>query len=411
MHYRMARKNCRVLADRRHSYTKHFATFGKMQKVFLFIILCSAHLGFAQQYEYRIARQCDLVDSIGEQVHAYEKIGIKATGTAGFDSATEWLINRYTALGYSPIVDTFLVGEDTSYNVIAEKPGSEPNKWIIVGAHFDSVDEGPGANDNGSGVIATLEIARLIKDVDTKIGVRIVNFGAEENGLVGSRHYVANTLADETEEEIQLMFNLDQIGGAITSNNSTIVCERDEDDSPFSNNEMSSRKTDTLGRLVYLYTTISPILGRAERSDYVPFEDVGLVVTGLYQNTPNPHYHNATDITANIDIPALKEVIKGAVAATLYFSRIQGVVGVEKLHRNQVNLLPLPAASYFSISTPIAGPLEVTLINSYGVEVLVQQTEGMEPISVTHLASGVYTVKIYSEANLSYTLSKLIIAR
>ena len=411
MHYRMARKNCRVLADRRHSYTKHFATFGKMQKVFLFIILCSAHLGFAQQYEYRIARQCDLVDSIGEQVHAYEKIGIKATGTAGFDSATEWLINRYTALGYSPIVDTFLVGEDTSYNVIAEKPGSEPNKWIIVGAHFDSVDEGPGANDNGSGVIATLEIARLIKDVDTKIGVRIVNFGAEENGLVGSRHYVANTLADETEEEIQLMFNLDQIGGAITSNNSTIVCERDEDDSPFSNNEMSSRKTDTLGRLVYLYTTISPILGRAERSDYVPFEDVGLVVTGLYQNTPNPHYHNATDITANIDIPALKEVIKGAVAATLYFSRIQGVLGVGKLHRNQVNLIPLPAASYFSISTPIAGPLEVTLINSYGVEVLVQQTEGMEPISITHLASGVYTVKIYSEANLSYTLSKLIIAR
>ena len=382
-----------------------------MQKVFLFIILCSAHVGFAQQFEYRIARQCDLVDSIEEQVHAYEKIGIKATGTAGFDSATEWLINRYRALGYSPIVDTFLVGEDTSYNVIAEKPGSEPNKWIIVGAHFDSVDEGPGANDNGSGVIATLEIARLIKDVDTKIGVRIVNFGAEENGLVGSRHYVANTLADETEEEIQLMFNLDQIGGAITSNNSTIVCERDEDDSPFSNNEMSSRKTDTLGRLVYLYTTISPILGRAERSDYVPFEDVGLVVTGLYQNTPNPHYHNATDITANIDIPALKEVIKGAVAATLYFSRIQGVLGVGKLHRNQVNLIPLPAASYFSISTPIAGPLEVTLINSYGVEVLVQQTEGMEPISITHLASGVYTVKIYSEANLSYTLSKLIIAR
>ncbi|MFT6176908.1 MAG: hypothetical protein ACJAUF_000817, partial [Bacteroidia bacterium] len=363
------------------------------------------------QYEYRIARQCDLVDSIEEQVYAYEKIGIKATGTAGFDSATEWLINRYRALGYSPIVDTFLVGEDTSYNVIVEKPGSEPNKWIIVGAHFDSVDEGPGANDNGSGVIATLEIARLIKDVDTKIGVRIVNFGAEENGLVGSRHYVANTLADETEEEIQLMINLDQIGGAITSNNSTIVCERDEDDSPFSNNEMSSLKTDTLGRLVYLYTTISPILGRAERSDYVPFEDVGLVVTGLYQNTPNPHYHNATDITANIDIPALKEVIKGAVAATLYFSRIQGVVGVEKLDRNQVNLLPLPAASHFSISTPIAGPLEVTLINSYGVEVLVQQTEGMEPISVTHLASGVYTVKIYSEANLSYTLSKLIIAR
>ncbi|MGY8923192.1 MAG: T9SS type A sorting domain-containing protein, partial [Flavobacteriales bacterium] len=66
---------------------------------------------------------------------------------------------------------------------------------------------------------------------------------------------------------------------------------------------------------------------------------------------------------------------------------------------------------HFSISTPIAGPLEVTLINSHGKEVLVQQTEGMEPISITHLASGVYTVKIYSEANSTYTLYKLIIAR
>ena len=382
-----------------------------MQKVFLFIILCSAHVGFAQQYEYRIARQCDKVDSIEEQVYAYEKIGIKATGTAGFDSATQWLVNRYAALGYSPMVDTFLTSVDTSYNVIVEKPGSEPNKWIIVGAHFDSVDEGPGANDNGSGVVATLEIARLIKDVDTRVGVRIINFGAEEDGLLGSRHYVANTLADETEEEIQLMFNLDQIGGAITSNNSTIVCERDEDDSPFSNNEMSYRKTDTLARLVHLYTTIFPILGRVERSDYESFEDVGLVVTGLYQNTPNPHYHNATDITANIDISALKEVIKGAVAATLYFSRIQGIVGVERIDHNQVNLLPIPASSYFSIAIPKAEQLKVSLINSYGIEVLVQQTKGMEPISVAHLASGVYTVKIYSEANSTYTLSKLIIAR
>ena len=382
-----------------------------MQKVFLLIILCSGHLGFAQEYEYRIAKQCDKVDSIQEQVYAYEKIGIKATGTAGFDSATQWLIHRYTALGYSPIVDTFTTGAAISYNVIVEKPGSVPNKWIIIGAHFDSVDEGPGANDNGSGVIATLEIARLIKDIDIKIGVRIINFGAEENGLLGSRHYVANTLADQTEEEVQLMFNLDQIGGAITSNNTTIVCERDEDDSPINNNEMSYRKNDTLARLVYLYTTISPILGRAERSDYVPFEDVGLVVIGLYQNTPNSHYHNATDITANIDIPALKEVIKGAVAATLYFSRIQTVVGVEKINRNQFNLLPVPAASYFSIQTAKAEQVEVSLINSYGIEVLVQQTKGMEPISVAHLASGVYTVKIYSEANSSYTLSKLIIAR
>ena len=50
---------------------------------------------------------------------------------------------------------------------------------MIIGAHYDSVEESPGANDNGSGVITTLQVARIIKDLNPKIGVRIINFGAE----------------------------------------------------------------------------------------------------------------------------------------------------------------------------------------------------------------------------------------
>lgn len=383
-----------------------------MQKIFLLLALCVAKFGFAQQYEYRIAKQCDQVDSIAEHVYAYEKIGIKATGTRGFDSATTWLIDRYTALGYSPTIDTFLIGTTKSYNIIVEKPGTDAGQWIVVGAHFDSVEEGPGANDNGSGVIATLEIARLIKDIDTKVGVRIINFGAEENGLLGSSHYVRNILPKNVNEQIQLMLNLDQIGGAITANNSTIVCERDEDDNPIGNNAMSYLKTDTLARLVSLYTTVNPILGRAERSDYEAFEDADMVVTGLYQNSPNPHYHNASDITANIDIPALREVIKGALAATLYFSRIQTIVGVADTENNlEVALLPVPASYYFNVRTANKNRLEIQLYNAFGLEVLNTKTEDNTPISVAHLASGVYTVKIYTESNSGYTYSKLIIAR
>ena len=211
----------------------------------------------------------------------------------------EWIIENYKDYGYFPIIDTFKLGSIESYNIIIEKQGSIPNQWIIIGAHYDSVEESPGANDNGTGVISTLQIARIIKDLNPRIGVRIINFGAEEQGFIGSSHYVRNTLAPS--DSILLMLNLDQLGGTKGEDNRKIYCERDDDVNPLSNNLPSSLMTDTLAKIISIYTDLEPIISDAYSSDYVPFEDDGIIITGLYQESDySDHYHKSTDLVSNI---------------------------------------------------------------------------------------------------------------
>lgn len=76
-------------------------------------------------------------------------------------------------------------------NVVAEIPGTG-NDIVVVGAHFDSWDWGQGANDNGSGVAAVLEAARILRSMDVKprATIRFVFFSGEEQGCLGSRAYL-----------------------------------------------------------------------------------------------------------------------------------------------------------------------------------------------------------------------------
>ncbi len=80
----------------------------------------------------------------------------------------------------------------TTYNVLAETPTGDPNNVVVVGAHLDSVPRGPGINDNGSGSAGVLEIAEAVagRDIEPRNKLRFAFWGAEEFGLLGSRHYV-----------------------------------------------------------------------------------------------------------------------------------------------------------------------------------------------------------------------------
>ena len=94
--------------------------------------------------------------------------------------------------------DTFR-GIATSYNVLAETRGGDPNNVIMAGAHLDSVNAGPGIQDNGSGSAAILETALQMAKVKPRNKVRFAWWGAEESGLVGSTYYV-NDLPQEEQD-------------------------------------------------------------------------------------------------------------------------------------------------------------------------------------------------------------------
>ncbi|MFI0372176.1 M20/M25/M40 family metallo-hydrolase [Actinomadura sp. 1N219] len=116
-----------------------------------------------------------------------EKVAIPVLGLAGYHG--ERIRAGARRLSFDITEHTGM----TSYNVLAERKATLPNpdgKAVIVSAHYDSVPGSPGANDDGSGTVLCLELARVLKRLPTQQAIRIYLWGAEENGLIGSRHYV-----------------------------------------------------------------------------------------------------------------------------------------------------------------------------------------------------------------------------
>jgi aminopeptidase Y len=96
-------------------------------------------------------------------------------------------------------------------NVLAEKVGKNADNVVMAGAHLDSVPDGPGINDNGSGSAALIEVAEQMGKVKPQNTLRFAWWGAEEASLVGSNLYIA-TISDEEFAKIALYLNFDMVG-------------------------------------------------------------------------------------------------------------------------------------------------------------------------------------------------------
>ena len=121
--------------------------------------------------------------------------------------------NRLRKLMAETKVEITAAVEETaelSRNVIAELPGTGEGV-VVVGAHYDTVPEVIGANDNASGIGVMLSLAGDLAGRPFPFTLRFMAFGSEETGLNGSRHYV-DVLSDEELKEIKAMVNLDVVG-------------------------------------------------------------------------------------------------------------------------------------------------------------------------------------------------------
>jgi aminopeptidase YwaD len=378
-----------------------------MQRVLgVIIVLGSWCLGYAQTYSLLLAQKVQQVTEVNQQLLDYENFGPKPTGSLELELVNDWLVSYYTDLGYTVSLDSFKVGSLLTSNIIIEKHGKDTTQWVVIGAHYDSVVDSYGANDNGTGVVATMQIARLIRDIPTQLSVRIINFGAEELGLLGSEHYVANTLS--ASDSIAVMFNLDQLGGTKSADNSKIVCERDEGNRIAQNDLPSARKTDTLAHIFTQYTHLKPVLGPAFSTDYMPFEERGYTITGLYQESDyNAFYHSSSDRLFNMDTEATKEVIKGTVAASIYFARPL----VADTEQDLITLVPNPARNFVRVIVTDYTEVNYVITNALGQQVAKGLTTVGEPIPIHVCGDGLYTVSIYTTNDVFINASKLIIAR
>lgn len=112
-----------------------------------------------------------------------------------------------------------------SFNITAEIPGTNPNAgFVMLGGHFDSWTGGTGATDNAAGSAVAMEAMRILKTLDLKMArtVRLALWSGEEQGMLGSRAYVKEHFADQTDMKLKpehaklsAYFNLDNGGGKI----------------------------------------------------------------------------------------------------------------------------------------------------------------------------------------------------
>ncbi|MEU5269143.1 M28 family metallopeptidase [Streptomyces hygroscopicus] len=249
---------------------------------------------------------------LGElQSIADENGGNRAHGEAGYEKSLDFIKGKLDEAGFTTSVQEFTSGGAKGYNLVADWPGGDDGKVVMAGSHLDSVQAGPGINDNGSGSAAILEVALAVAKADLQPAkhLRFAWWGDEEDGMVGSTHYVAS-LASHEASKIDSYLNFDMLG---SPNPGYFVY----DDDP----ELEKVFTDW-----YAAKDIAtePETEGDGRSDHAPFKDAGVRVGGLFSGAEttksqaqadqwggtageafDPCYHSACDTVSNIDDKAL----------------------------------------------------------------------------------------------------------
>ena len=226
-------------------------------------------------------------------------------------------------------VVTNVVREQTeTSNVIAQTNRGNPDNVVMTGAHLDSVFEGAGINDNGSGSAALLELALQMKRAHPRNQVRFAWWGAEEAGLVGSTFYV-NSLSQEEKDKIKVYLNYDMIG---SPNFGNFIYDGDGSDFDLAGPPGSAATEALFEKYFNLREIASEGTQISFRSDYAQFFEDGIAFGGLFTGAEvlkteeqaakfggeagvafDPCYHSACDDITNVDELALE--INGDAAA------------------------------------------------------------------------------------------------
>ena len=197
--------------------------------------------------------------------------------------AEEWLKSQIVTMGYEYMAQPFTMtsadGVTPCYgeNLIFSKQGAS-DRVIVVGAHYDCVEQTFGTDDNASGVGVLLELASIYSTKESPYTIRFVLFSAEEPGCLGSQYYVDN-LSQEERDRIACMINIDTIaagdnmylyGGTVDDSGSIV-----QDWAVY----QAQSAADLLGLDMSFHPDVNdsfPTPTKATASDQMPFANVGI---------------------------------------------------------------------------------------------------------------------------------------
>lgn len=229
--------------------------------------------------------------------------------------AAEYIERSLTAAGWQVARQPFGTGETAGENLIATRPDAPPDRpKLLLAAHYDTVKDSPGADDNATAVATVLEAARLLDSQDTPCALELVLFDREEAGLEGSEAFVADTARRQGVRGAVVM---DMIGYGCDlagcqsypamlpiapptdrGNFLAVIGDRPHPDLIQAFHQIadapSADVTPVLSLAVPLLGDLTPDL---LRSDHTPFwkAGIGAVLLTDTANFRNPHYHQPSD--------------------------------------------------------------------------------------------------------------------
>lgn len=255
------------------------------------------------------------------------------------NAAISYIRSQWEQSDYQVIEETYDAMGDTATNLIAETPGSRrPQEVILLGAHYDTVPETPGADDNASAVAVLLEVARLLKDHIGKRTVRYVAFACEEPPyyhveLMGSQHHARE--ARLRDEKIVGMLCLEMVGYFRDDDGSQLVPDKIpkwiRGVFPKRGNFLAAVGNLRSWQLVYhfrrgfkrgtkmpLFSIALPeVIREIRMSDNSSFWDQGYPALMLTDTSflRNPHYHQPTDTPDTLNYGTMAQVTLGVASA------------------------------------------------------------------------------------------------
>jgi len=237
------------------------------------------------------------------------------------------------------VLETTTVTVDT-FNLLATSKKGDPTKQVVSGAHLDSVAEGPGINDNGTGSATLLEVALKLAETKSKPAnqLRFAWWSGEEDGLQGSNYYVSQ-LTDEQAANTALNLNFDMIGSI---NPVRFVYDGDGDAFGEAGPEGSAEIEKTFVDYFASQGLETAPTAFDGRSDYFAFINAGIPAGGLFTGAEgiktdeeaaifggtagepyDPCYHQACDTKANVDKVVLGEMADAVAHAVFTFGAVK----------------------------------------------------------------------------------------
>ena len=246
-----------------------------------------------------------------DALYHYDKtiqdVGPHPTGSDECREVASFIYDEFASYGLNVSYHAWHRNGLSSRNVVATLPG-ETNYTVIMSAHYDSVDDSPGADDDGSGVSSVLMAARILSSYSFRHTVTFICFSGEEQGLYGSGAYARG--AYERDESILAVLQLDGVGHAVSSKGGSTIrlCA----------NDASTWITDAAQRVLDSHGDAVGLSIHRNRnfagSDHQSFINYGYEGVFFLEYEFNPHYHSPGDTIEHVNFSYLTRVCRLASA-------------------------------------------------------------------------------------------------